>query len=150
MSPSVRKCTFERTFLEKSQIKLCIRAVWSNSSLTLNPWLSSERPVKTDQTARKHRQILVFVVRKDITKTRLFKYIEHFTTKNWEFSDKISDIFHISAQNIDCGYSLKLYRYVLVMEGTFSHVLIRRLIIVAYSRVNVKEPRTCYTHAKDV
>ena len=42
-----------------------------------------------------------------ITKTRLFKYIEHFTTKNWKFSDKNSDIFHISVQNIDCGYSLE-------------------------------------------
>ena len=40
-------------------------------------------------------------------KTRLFKYIENFTTKNWKFSDKNSDIFHISAQNIDCGYSLE-------------------------------------------
>ena len=28
-----------------------------------------------------------------ITKTRLFKYIENFTTKNWKFSDKNSDIF---------------------------------------------------------
>ena len=28
-----------------------------------------------------------------ITKTRLFKYIEKFTTKNWKFSDKNSDIF---------------------------------------------------------
>ena len=36
-----------------------------------------------------------------ITKTRLFKYIENFTTKNWKLSDKNSDIFHISAQNID-------------------------------------------------
>ena len=27
--------------------------------------------------------------------------------KNWKFSDKKSGIFHISAQNIDCGYSLK-------------------------------------------
>ena len=28
--------------------------------------------------------------------------------KNWKFSDKKnSDIFHISAQNIDCGYSLE-------------------------------------------
>ena len=26
--------------------------------------------------------------------------------KNWKNSDKNSDIFHISAQNIDCGYSL--------------------------------------------
>ena len=49
----------------------------------------------------------------NITKTRLFKYIEIFTTKKkkkkkpWKFSDKKSDIFHISAQNIDCGYSLK-------------------------------------------
>ena len=31
-----------------------------------------------------------------ITKTRLFKYIENFITKNWKFSDKNSDIFHIS------------------------------------------------------
>ena len=43
----------------------------------------------------------------DITKTRLFKYIENFTSKNWKFLDKNSDIFHISAQNIDCGYSLE-------------------------------------------
>ena len=43
----------------------------------------------------------------DTTKTRLFKYIENFTTKHWKFSDKNSDIFHIFAQNIDCGYSLE-------------------------------------------
>ena len=42
-----------------------------------------------------------------ITKTSLFKYTENFTTKKWKFSDKNSDIFHISAQNIDCGYSLE-------------------------------------------
>ena len=35
-----------------------------------------------------------------ITKTRLFKYIESFTTKNNEnFQVQIFDIFHISAQN---------------------------------------------------
>ena len=33
-----------------------------------------------------------------ITKTRLFKYIEHFTAKNWKFSDKKIWYFHISAQ----------------------------------------------------
>ena len=43
----------------------------------------------------------------NITKTRLFKYIENFTTKKGKFSDKNSNIFHISAQNIDCGYSLE-------------------------------------------
>ena len=31
----------------------------------------------------------------------------NFTFKNWKFSDKNSDIFHISSQNIDCGYSLE-------------------------------------------
>ena len=34
-------------------------------------------------------------------------YIKNFTTKNWKFSDK-NIIFHISAQNIDCRYSLEL------------------------------------------
>ena len=29
------------------------------------------------------------------------------TKKKWKFSDKNSDIFHIPAQNIDCGYSLE-------------------------------------------
>ena len=33
--------------------------------------------------------------------------MENFTTKTWKFSDKNSDIFHISAQNIDCGHSLE-------------------------------------------
>ena len=43
-----------------------------------------------------------------ITKTRLSKYIENFTTNEGKFSDKKnSDIFHISARNIDCGYSLE-------------------------------------------
>ena len=41
-----------------------------------------------------------------ITKIRLLKYTENFTTKKWKFSDKIY-IFHISAQNIDCGYPLE-------------------------------------------
>ena len=46
-----------------------------------------------------------------ITKTHLFKYIENFTNKNdFFFSDKNSDIFHISAQNIDYGYSLEPHR----------------------------------------
>ena len=31
----------------------------------------------------------------------------HLEKKTWKFSDKNSDIFHISAQNIDCGYSLE-------------------------------------------
>ena len=43
-----------------------------------------------------------------IMKTQLFKYIENFTSKKLKiFRKKKSDIFHISAQNIDCGYSLE-------------------------------------------
>ena len=41
---------------------------------------------------------------KCITKTRLFKYTENFTTKKWNFLD-----FQISAQNIDCGYSTRRF-----------------------------------------
>ena len=53
-------------------------------------------------------EIILWNQRWNITKTRLFKYIENFTTqKKWKFSDKNSDIFHISAQNIDCGYSIE-------------------------------------------
>ena len=40
-----------------------------------------------------------------ITKNRLFKYIEKFTSKKTENSQiKKTDIFRSSAQNIDCGY----------------------------------------------
>ena len=47
-------------------------------------------------------------IQSHITKTRLFKYTENFTTKKWQFfRQKKSDIFLISAQNIDCGYSLE-------------------------------------------
>ena len=53
-----------------------------------------------------------------IKKTRLFKYIVNFTTKNWKFSEKNSDIFHISAQNIDCGYSLEPPRREAVLTST--------------------------------
>ena len=42
-----------------------------------------------------------------ITKTRLFKYIENSITKNGKFSDKNSDIFYISAENVEFGYSLE-------------------------------------------
>ena len=38
-------------------------------------------------------------------------YTEIFTTEKWKFSDKKSDIFHISAQNLDCGYSFEPPRW---------------------------------------
>ena len=43
-----------------------------------------------------------------ITKTDLFKHIlKILPPKHENFLIKISDIFHIPAQNIDCGYSLE-------------------------------------------
>ena len=50
------------------------------------------------------------IITKTSTKTSLFKHSEDFTTKKWKFSAKHSDIFHTSAQNIDCGYSLEPLR----------------------------------------
>ena len=45
-----------------------------------------------------------------ITKTHLFKYIENTTSQKLKIfrKKKNSDTFYISAQNIDCGYSLEL------------------------------------------
>ena len=43
----------------------------------------------------------------NITKTRIFKYIENFAPKTEIFQIKKNDIFHISSQNIDCGFSLE-------------------------------------------
>ena len=40
-------------------------------------------------------------------KTCLFKYTEIFTTKTENFQIKNSDMFRISAQNIDCGSSAR-------------------------------------------
>ena len=42
-----------------------------------------------------------------ITKTNLLKYTENFTNEKRKFSDRNFDIYHISAQNIDCRYSLE-------------------------------------------
>ena len=53
--------------------------------------------------------VLTMKICYSITKTRQFKYAENVTTKkkNEIFQIKNSDIFHISAHNIDCGYSLE-------------------------------------------
>ena len=57
-------------------------------------------------------QILFDMQLNNITKTSLFKYTDNFTTKKIKKkkkkkSDKNSNIFHISAQNIDYGYLLE-------------------------------------------
>ena len=80
------------------------------SNTTLTEW----PPLKVHLSPQKH-VLIVFIrlellrqfISASITKTCLFKYTENFTTKNENFQTKYSDIFHISAQNVDCGYSLE-------------------------------------------
>ena len=49
-----------------------------------------------------------WLLRVSITKTRLLKYIENFTSRNIKISDKKNLIFFIFLlKNIDCGYSLE-------------------------------------------
>ena len=50
--------------------------------------------------------VIIIMIYGYMKKTRLFKYVENFTSKKLNILDKNSDIFHISAQNIDCGCSL--------------------------------------------
>ena len=70
--------------------------------------------LKTDPLLKQgFRRHFCFLIHENgsITKTCLFKYIENFTSKKLNFLDKkLWYFFHISAQNIDCGYSLELPR----------------------------------------
>ena len=77
----------------------CIGKHYLPVPLTCNPLISFSLSGPIEKSSNVHYDLF-------ITKTRLFKYIEKFTTKKRKFSDKNS-IFHISAQNIDCGYSLE-------------------------------------------
>ena len=58
-----------------------------------------------DKTA--NANILFWLCDSHYKNTPIQIYTENFTTKKWKFSDKNSDIFHTSAQIIDCGYSLE-------------------------------------------
>ena len=95
MSKPISWESLEKTIVSLSSAKLAQRVskvVFSGThslSMSLNPMYH------------------VHLFRLIITKTRLFKYIKNFTIKTWTFSDKNWYFFHISAQNIDCGYSLE-------------------------------------------
>ena len=83
-------CNNIKSFRTKPQVKLTGKC----QNHEAQPSRDTKRMKDEDQTMTKQT----------ITITRLFKDIENFTTKN--FSDKNSDFFfHISAQNIYCGYS---------------------------------------------
>ena len=79
-----------------------------------------EKRKVTDQTLKPYSLTRDFAIRiifytpQNITKTRLFKYIDKFTTKNKNFQMKHSGSCHTSAQSIDCGYLLEPPRWVTV------------------------------------
>ena len=80
-------------------------------------------------------QIIVML----ITKTHLFKYTENFTTTKYKFQIKNSNIFHISAQNIDCGYSLEPPRFRLseaVLTSTHNLCFWAEIRKIMYTPVN--------------
>ena len=61
----------------------------------------AEKELRAMNTLKKYKRTLHY-------ETSLFKYIDIFTTKKGNFSDKKKwDILHISAQNTDCWYSLE-------------------------------------------
>ena len=70
-------------------------------------WFTERSPALCTSKTSENEYTLMNCI---ITKTRLFKYTENFTNKKKKKkkkTDKNYDIFHISAQNIDCGYSLE-------------------------------------------
>ena len=72
-------------------------------------WLRLSMPGKLSADDKYFSFFILFSGFDIITKTRLFKYIDSFTTKKKteSFQIKILIFFHISAQYIDCGYSLE-------------------------------------------
>ena len=50
------------------------------------------------------------IIMLSLRKHAFFKILKILSPKNENYHIKCSDIFHISAQNIDCGYSLELPR----------------------------------------
>ena len=64
-------------------------------------------------------------LRKQAYSINIEKYKINFTTKNWKISDKNSHIFHISAQNIDCGYSLEPPRHTKSLNKTKTSFVIK-------------------------
>ena len=51
--------------------------------------------------------LLVLIRSAALRKYAYWNILKILPPKNEKFSDKNSDIFHISAENIDCGYSLE-------------------------------------------
>ena len=100
-----KRCGFiPRRFIFAVPLSLCVGGyIWAFFHFSFIIFSSFCAPGRLCSWLRHFVGLFTYI----ITKTRICKYIENFTTKRWKFSDKKNDIFHISAQNIDCGYSLE-------------------------------------------
>ena len=119
----IKYSIFEHITYPKIWIKLWLKDKlyrgWPNFSLgAALSRLTLFAQLWLNETAKTHLFLLFIVIYYNIllfffnspciTKRRLFKYTENFTTKkNENLQIKHSDIFLISAQKIDCGYSLE-------------------------------------------
>ena len=81
--------------------------LWKNRTCLGASYFLFQKEFDVHESKQKVTKV-VFLVRYE--NKCLFKYTENFTTKEWTFSFKNSDSFHISAQNIDFGYSLEPLR----------------------------------------
>ena len=90
--------------LGRGKLNVMIRAATSENV----PW-TYESSKDSEQPEYSRNLIRIITWRKlHITKTRLIKYINKISPPKYEnFQMKNSDIFLISAQNIDCRYSLE-------------------------------------------
>ena len=73
-------------------INLVLRTLKSWSKLHIYSYIMY-RLLKVQHGIVDQKVVSFDILRYFVTKTSLFKYTENFTTKNWEISDKNSDIF---------------------------------------------------------
>ena len=107
-------------YLAKTQISLQVDKSLRNPPWdALGPWPPTECPAKTDLTALIFRLIWQFagsiysrvgtavprIMHYENTPIQIYGKFHLQKTENFQL--KNSDIFHISAQNIDCGYPLE-------------------------------------------
>ena len=64
-------------------------------------------PIEVANITTMDEQPVDKMFRQALRKHTYSSILKNLPPKKWKFSDKNSDIFHISAQNIDCGYSLE-------------------------------------------
>ena len=99
----------------KAQVSLHIRSVWTGPSLHANriigyyryAWMESNG---LDDTLRRMIRVCAFCSLRKHAYSNIKKISP---PKSENFQVKNSDIFHISAQNIDCGYSLEPHVFVM-------------------------------------